>query len=147
RQHPELFQELEDTVFGAHRQRDDQHVDAGNPGEFDQFGDGAKLRVTGNDDGRTAFAAVIENAADADIVILLAFKRADQISRPLAAADDDGTPFHDAVSGPVADAIGKGNTLDEQEDDAGQQPGDEQARGINQAGTKQRDDERKRNEG
>jgi len=50
-----------------------------------RFGDGAELGIASNDDGRALLAAVVENAANADVVVGLMLQRADQLLRRLAA--------------------------------------------------------------
>ena len=54
RQHPQLLQQLQHARLGRDRQRHDQHVDAGDAGEFDQFRDGAELGVAGDDAAASA---------------------------------------------------------------------------------------------
>ena len=101
--HPELLQERQHARFGRQRQRDDQHVDAGDAGELDQFRDIAEFRIAGDDRRRALVVAVVEDAADADVVIGLLFDRADQPFRCLAAADDHRAALHAAVARPAAD--------------------------------------------
>ena len=43
--------------------------------------------------GERSLVAVVEDAADADVVVGLLFERADQLLGRLAAADDDGAPL------------------------------------------------------
>ncbi len=98
-----FFSMVSTRAFGRQRQGDDQHVDVRDPGEFDQFADGAEFRITGNDRRRAHVVAVIENAADADVIVWLHFERADQAFGGLAAADNHGAPLHHAIARPLPD--------------------------------------------
>ena len=107
RQHPELLQQREHARLGGQRQRHDQHVDARDAGELDQLGDGAELGIAGDERRRAAVVAVVEDAADADVVVGLLLDRADQRLGRLAAADDDGAPLDRAVARPALDHVRK----------------------------------------
>ena len=127
RQHPQLLQQLQHAHFGGQRQRHDQHVDAGDAGELDQFGNGAELGIAGNDRRRALVAAIVEDAADADIVVGLLFDRADQHFGRLAAADDDGAALHAAIARPAPDEFRHHQPETEEQDEADDEPGAEQA--------------------
>gem|GEM_PF-3928007 len=71
--------------------------------KLDQLVDVAELRITGNDGRRALVVTVIENTADADIVVRLLFERPDQRFGIGAAADDYGAALHGAIAGPAAD--------------------------------------------
>lgn len=102
-------------AFRSQRQRDDQHVDAGEAGEFDQFVHCPEFRITGNHIRGPALVSIVEDPADADVVVRLMLDLPDQVLRGLPATDDDGSPFHGAVSRPVADRIGDECALRDEE--------------------------------
>ena len=130
-QHPELLQERQDTRLGGQRQRDDQHVDARDAGEFDEFRDGAELRIAGDQRRRALVVAVVEDAADADVVVGLLLDRADQRLGGLASADDHRAALDGAVARPALDHPGKQEAQAQQQDEPGHEPGAEpQARKI-----------------
>ena len=122
RQHPEALQERQDALLGRQRQGDDEHVDAGAPGEFHQLADIAELGVAGDDGRRTPVVAVVEDAADADVAVGLALEAADQAFGAAATADDDGAPLHAAVTQPAADLGGQRQAPDRQEHQAADEP-------------------------
>ncbi len=127
RQHPEHAQKLHDAGFGAEGQRDDQHVDMRKPRELDQFRHVAELGIAGNHVRRALRIAVVEDAADADVVFRLLFQCADQVLGRLAAADNDGTPFHHAVAPPAADGKADQVALDDKKGAAGSEPDGQRA--------------------
>ena len=107
RQHPELAEKLEEAVLGGQRQRHDEEIDMRRAAELDQLGDGAELGIAGDDRRRAFVLAVVEDAADAHVVVRLRLERADQVLRRLAAADDDGAPVEEALAREAADGAGE----------------------------------------
>ncbi len=89
-------------VFGRDRQRHDQHVDAGTARELDQLVDGAELGKPATMRRRAVVVAVVEDAADANVGVLLRPQRIDQGLARLAAADDDGAADQAALARPAA---------------------------------------------
>jgi len=107
RQHPQLLQKLEEPVLGRDRQRHDKQIDARHAAELDQLGDGTEPRVAGDDRRRAIVMAIVEDAADVDVVARLGLESVDQqLGRP-AAADDHCPPFEPPVGRPAAQGGGK----------------------------------------
>ena len=70
----------------------------------DELGKGAKLGIASDDRWGAFIIAIIENAANANIIIRLLLERADQRFSVRATTDDYGATLHDTVSCPAADA-------------------------------------------
>ena len=123
RQHPELAHHLQHAVLGRDGQRHDEQVDARDAAEIDQFGDIAELRVAGDDRRRTGVLAVVEDAADADVVVGLGLDGADQLLGRFTAADDDGAAFEPARVDPVPHQAGEGQAEGSEDEEARDVPG------------------------
>ncbi len=122
RQHPELAHHLQHAVLGGDRQRHDEQIDACDAAEIHQFGDVAELRIAGHDRRRAAVLAIVEDAADADVVVRLGFDGVDQVFGRFAAADDDGTALEPADADPAAHQAREGQTETGEDEEAGNVP-------------------------
>lgn len=114
RQNPEFLHELQKPLLGAQRNCHDQHVDARDAAEFHQVGHRSKLRVPGNDFRRTGALAVVEETADANVVVGLAFDLVDQVGGDLTATHDHRAPFQSPVPGPLTHKSGRDHAGNEQ---------------------------------
>src|SRR5699024_8929048 len=83
------------------------------------------LLVAGDHRGRALAAAIVEDAADADIVVRLRLEGENQILRRLAAADDHRTPLQPPLAGPAAYQAGRQKPGDAEDDQPGGVPGRE----------------------
>ena len=101
RQHPELFQHLQDAAFRRDRQREDHEIDAGLAGEFDEIVDGAELGHAFAHRRRALVAAIVEGADNVHVGIALAGHRRDQRFAARAGADNDGAAVETALPSPV----------------------------------------------
>ena len=63
----------QDAVLRRDRQREDDEIDPRHPRELHEIIDRAELLLAGADHGRPIAAAIVEQADDADIGILLEF--------------------------------------------------------------------------
>src|SRR5690606_12126980 len=121
----ELFQQRQYAGFGRQWQGHDQHVDMRNACKFDEFGNRAELGISGDQRWRAAVIAIIEYAADANVVVRLFFYRADQCLGGLATADNDGAPLDAAVARPSPDDICEDEAWSDQNDEPGEEPSGE----------------------
>ena len=101
RQHPELFEHLQDAALGRDRQRKDHEIDAGPPRELYEVIDGAELARAVCALRRTFVAAVVEHSDHAHIGIALLPQRLDQRLAGRPAANDGGAPREAAFPGPA----------------------------------------------
>ena len=121
-----MLQQLDDPPFRSYRDGDDEEVDAGLSRERHQFGNRAELRIAGNDRRRPVILAVVEDAANADVLVRLGREREDQFFRRGAAADDDSAALEQAGPRPGAnpgrDDGAKRDDCDEPEDEPDEEP-------------------------
>ena len=107
RQHPELAHHLQEPFFGRDRQRDEQQVDARAAREFHEIVDGAEFGHAAGGGRRAVIGAVVEQAADVQIGVLLCAQGVDQGGAGRSAADDDGAADEATHAGPVTDECGE----------------------------------------
>ena len=142
-EHPELLEELQQPALRGQRQRHDEQVDTRLPPEGDEIGDAAELPVPGDARRRALVLPVVEDAADADVVVRLRGQRRDQVLGRLAAADDDGAALEQSLAGPAAHHAGKADTEAGEGDEPGHVPGGEPdaGEGVAHLGEERRDRE------
>ncbi len=75
-----------------------------NTRKFDQLLYVSEFGVACHDGRRTLVITVIEDAADANVVIRLLFKCADQGFGIGSTADDDSAPLHNTIPCPTTDS-------------------------------------------
>lgn len=90
---------------------------------------------------------VIENAADADVVVGLLLERANEILGSITTADDDRPAFHDAIAAPVADGEAKDQSSGENGDRGNCIPDAEGLPGMQRIGKKEEKETGCANEG
>ena len=125
RQHPELAQHLQQALLRRNRQGENDEIEPRAPGEFDQFVNAAELRETRDDIGRARVGAVVEDAKDAQIAVVLSGERAQHGFGRRAAADDRGAPIELALPRQRAHEGGEREALGHQRGEAEEIPAGE----------------------